>query len=98
MEERFEIGTPLGEVWMWGRDTGKPVALVITGAFAEFHIYDRLQLVLPGFDVLRTHLPGNHCPPLVATSIGAMAAALTEAVNARFPGRALLIVGFSTGA
>ena len=53
MEDRFEIATSLGEVWLWGRDTGKPVVLVITGAFAEFYVYDHLQLALPQFDVLR---------------------------------------------
>jgi pimeloyl-ACP methyl ester carboxylesterase len=98
MEERFEIATPLGDVWMWGRDTGKPIALVITGAFADFDIYTRLQLVLPQFDVLRTHLPGNHSPALAETSIGVMAAAISQAVSSRFGGRPLVIVGISTGA
>ena len=98
MEERFEIATSLGEIWMWGRDTGKPIALVITGAFAEFDIYTRLQLVLPQFDVLRTHLAGNHCPSLIDTSIGAMASAISQAMTSRFGGRPLIVLGISTGA
>jgi pimeloyl-ACP methyl ester carboxylesterase len=98
MEERFEIATPLGDIWMWGRDTGKPIALVITGAFADFEIYDRLQLVLPQFDVLRTHLPGNHSPALAETSIAAMSGAISEALTSRFAGRSMVTLGFSTGA
>lgn len=98
MEERFEIATSLGEVWMWGRDTGKPIALVITGAFADADIYTRLQLVLPQFDVLRTHLPGNHSPPVADTSIGVMAAAISQAMTSRFGGRPLVILGISAGA
>src|SRR5258706_3734997 len=98
MEDRFEIATPLGDIWMWGRDTGKPVVLLITGAFAEFHVYDRLQLVLPEFDVLRTHLPGNHCPELIDISVGVMSGAVSQAMGARFAGRALVILGISAGA
>ena len=98
MEDRFEIATPLGDVWMWGRDTGKPILLVVTGAFAEFGVYDRLQLVLPGFDVLRTHLPGNHSPPLIDTSVGVMGRALGLAMDARFADRPFVAIGVSTGA
>jgi pimeloyl-ACP methyl ester carboxylesterase len=98
MDERFEIATSLGEVWMWGRDTGKPIVLLITGAFADFDVYDRLPLVLPQFDVLRTHLPGNHSPVLIDTSIGVMAGAISQAMTARFGGRPLVILGLSTGA
>lgn len=98
MEERFEVATPLGEIWMWGRDTGKPICVVITGAFAEFGVYDRLQLVLPQFDVLRMHLPGNHSPVLVDTSIGVMGHALSLAMAERFAGRPFVMVGVSTGA
>jgi hypothetical protein len=98
MEERFEIAMSLGEVWMWGRDTGKPIALVIAGAFADFAIYDRLQIVLPQFDVLRTHLPGNHCPELAAANVGVMAGGISQALGARFAGRPTVGVGLSVGA
>jgi pimeloyl-ACP methyl ester carboxylesterase len=98
MEERFKIATSLGEVWMWGRDTGKPIALVIAGAFADFAIYDRLQIVLPQFDVLRTHLPGNHCPELAATDVGVMAGGISQALAGRFAGRPTIAIGISAGA
>jgi len=98
MEQRFEIATPLGEVWLWGRDTGQPILLVVTGAFAEFEVYDRLQLAAPQFDVLRTHLPGNHGPELSDGSIEGMAAAISQAMVARFAGRPFVILGLSTGA
>ena len=46
-EQRFEVETPFGPVWLWGRDTGRPLVVVATGAFAESWVYDRLQLALP---------------------------------------------------
>src|SRR5205814_783389 len=97
-EERFEIATPVGDIWMWGRDTGKPIALVMTGAFADAHIYSRLQLVLPQFDVLRTHLPGNHCPELIDISVGVMASGVSQALTSHFGGRPMVAIGLSTGA
>lgn len=97
-EQRFEVETPLGPVWFWGRDTGRPLLLVINGAFAEFWVFDRLQAELPDVDVLRTHLPGNHCPGLVANNVGTLAHALSHALEQRFAGRRVAVVGLSTGA
>ena len=97
-EQRFEIDTPLGPVWLWGRDTGRPLMLIINGAFAEPWVLDRLQGRLPDVDVLRTHLPGNHCPGLVVNDIATLAQALDLALEQRFPGRRAAVVGLSTGA
>lgn len=98
MEQRFEVETPLGPVWLWGRDTGKPLIVVLPGLGAQFWVYDKLQGDFPEADVLRSHLPGNHSPPLCAASIGSFGAALSQALGSRFPGRWAVLVGISTGA
>ena len=97
-EQRFEVDTPLGPIWLWGRDTGRPLVLLINGAFAEAWVFDRLQGELPDVDVLRAHLPGNHCPGLVANNIGTLAQALSLALEQRFSGRRAVVIGLSTGA
>lgn len=94
---RHEVATDLGPVWLWGRDTGRPILLVISGAFAQENSFHRIQDFFPEADVLRTHLPGNHCPELSDTSIQAYATALDEAVVSRWPHRPLLALGVSTG-
>lgn len=90
--------TPLGPIWFWGRDTGRPVLLIITGVFENA---DRFANT-PGFfhdaDVMWAHLPGNHCPELAEVSIAAFAAAFSHAIDARFAGRPVAIAGVSTGA
>ena len=92
----IEVPTALGPVWFRGEDRGRPLLLVITGAFAQVQTLD--TLTVGGVDVLRLHLPGNHSPPLAATSIGAYAAAITEAVRRRFAGRPCAVMGVSVGA
>lgn len=93
-----EVQTALGPVWLWGELTGKPVLLIITGAFAVENTLDHTARFFPEVDVLRAHLPGNHSPSLAVTSIGAFASAFTEAVEAVAPGLPLAVVGISTGA
>jgi hypothetical protein len=92
----IEVETALGPVWFHGTDSGRPLLLLITGAFAEPWAFD--TLVVAGVDVLRIHLPGNHCPPLAAVSVGAHAAAISQAFRRRFADRPCAVVGFSTGA
>lgn len=98
MEERFEVETPFGPVWLLGRDTGKPLFVLATGLFAQPWVFDRLQIALPDVDVARFHLPSNHSPPLVPNSIGTIGRALTIAIEARYPGRPTAILGLSAGA
>jgi pimeloyl-ACP methyl ester carboxylesterase len=88
----------LGPVVFHGRDTGRPVLLVILGAFATFKQLDRIQDLIPGVDVWRTHLPGNHCPPLQVTSVGAFGFAISQAIGERLSGRQVAVVGVSAGA
>lgn len=97
MSERFEVQTSLGPVWLLGRDTGRPILLVITGAFAAADLFWRMQDHFPDADVLRVHLPGNHCPELAETSIRAFAAAVDEALALRWPNRPAMAVGLSVG-
>lgn len=97
MSTRFEIPTALGPVWLWGRDTGRPILLVISGAFAEENFFCQIQDRFPEADVLRTHLPGNHCPELADTSIQAYATALDTALVALWRKRPVFAFGVSTG-
>jgi pimeloyl-ACP methyl ester carboxylesterase len=91
------VETSLGEVWLDGRDTGRPLLVVILGSFSEPDELHDTQERFGALDVLRLHLPGNHCPELAATSIGAFAAAFSEALATRFPGRPYAVLGVSTG-
>lgn len=97
MESRFEVDTSRGQVWFWGRDTGRPILLVISGAFATADFFWNIQRAFPDADVLRTHLPGNHCPALSEISIAAFAQALDEALAARWRDRPLMVFGASVG-
>jgi len=98
MEERVEVDTAFGPIWFHGRDTGRPVMLLLTGAFAAADVLDHTQAFLPDVDVWRAHLPGNHCPAIAPVSIGVFAAAYGEALTARVGERPLAVVGLSTGA
>jgi pimeloyl-ACP methyl ester carboxylesterase len=93
---RFE--TPLGPVELHGRDTGRPVQLVITGAFASSNTLELNQERFPDLDVWRSHLPGNHSPALAATSVGVFAAAISQALRQRLAGRTASVIGLSVGA
>jgi pimeloyl-ACP methyl ester carboxylesterase len=81
-----------------GALTGRPVLLVITGAFAGPGTLDHLQRVFQTVDVLGTHVPGNHCPLLKAVSVDAHAAALSDALGQAVPDARLGVLGLSLGA
>ncbi|MGZ6020887.1 MAG: hypothetical protein ACXWKO_19650, partial [Phenylobacterium sp.] len=98
MEPIRRIETPLGPVEFRGRDTGRPVQLVITAAFASEGQLGGNQARFPDLDVWRAHLPGNHCPELVALSVGAFGAAFSSALRIAAPGRPVAAVGVSAGA
>lgn len=98
VETRFEFETALGPVWFWGRDTGRPVLLMISGAFNDADYMCGLQSHFPDADVLRAHLPGNHCPELSETSLRAYVAAFDEALGLGWPRRPMTVLGASTGA
>lgn len=89
----IEVSTDLGPIQFRGRDSGKPILLLITGAFATEDQMSLLQDRFPAVDALRAHLPGNHCPSLVDSSVGVFAAAFTTALNSRFAGREVVVVG-----
>lgn len=97
MTSRFEVATPLGPIWFLGRDTGRPLLLVVTGAFAAETLFFGMQDHFPAADVLRVHLPGNHSPALSETSVEAFATAIDAALAARWPDRPLIAVGLSIG-
>jgi pimeloyl-ACP methyl ester carboxylesterase len=98
--ERRAFETPLGEVWLHGEptafaDSRQPIVLAISGAFVSDAAFDRLPIALPSAAVLISHLPGNHSPPLVTTSVGAFAAAYRAVVQQL--GREVIICGSSLG-
>jgi len=97
MTSRFEVATPQGPVWFTGRDTGRPLLVVVTGAFAAETQFFGMQEHFPAADILRVHLPGNHCPSTSETSVRAFAAAIDGALAARWPDRPLIAVGLSVG-
>jgi pimeloyl-ACP methyl ester carboxylesterase len=94
--ERLEVETRFGPVWLWGEDTGRPVILILNGAFADVEGIGSVRSQV--FDVFNAHLPGNHCPDLVRTNIGVWSSAFGEALARAFPERPLLVAGISTGA
>lgn len=96
-EEKLEVETPFGPVWFWTRDTGLPVLLLITGTFADADTLEGLDAVMLGVDVWRAHLPGNHCPPLAANSVGMFAAAYSHAIGSALKGRDVVVLGLSVG-
>lgn len=96
-EEKLEVETPFGPVWFWRRDTGLPVLMLITGTFADADTLDGLDEAMIGVDVWRAHLPGNHCPPLAANSVGMYAAAYSHAIGTALKGRDVVVLGLSVG-
>lgn len=83
---------------MRGADTGRPVLFTVAGAFSHPDYLYRLPGFFPELDVWRAQLPGNHCPELVANSIGVFGAAYAEALAQRLQGRPAAILGVSVGA
>ncbi len=96
METRFEVETRRGPVWLWGRDTGRPLLLVLTGTANPANYLDRTQDLHPATDVLRGHMPGNHCPAFDEWSMRAIVEAYDEALT-NWPGRAVTVLGASVG-
>ena len=96
--EIIEVQTEFGPAQFRGTDTGKPILLLITGAFSSEQVMVQLGARFGKVDVLRAHLPGNHCPPLIQTSVGVFGAAYGAALDQRFPGRDIVLVGLSVGA
>jgi pimeloyl-ACP methyl ester carboxylesterase len=73
----------------------RPVVLAISGAFAQADAFDLIHERLPEAAVFVAHLPGNHSPPLIATSVGAYAAAFSRVLGQL--GRPAIVCGASVG-
>jgi pimeloyl-ACP methyl ester carboxylesterase len=91
--------TFLGPIWLQGESAAfsdrRPIVLAIAGAFAPADAFDLLALRLPQAAVLTGHIPGNHCPPLAASSPGAFMAAYSAAIAEL--GRPTIVCGASLG-
>lgn len=103
--ERRTFETPLGPIWLHGEasafESDRPVLFLLTGAFSTAdgapsaaHLAPH---VAPYFSVVGAHLPGNHCPPLLATSVGVYAAAYSHALDQAFARRPIVALGASIG-
>lgn len=102
MLERFEFETPLGPIWLFGAAgvlaDDRPVVLVILGALAPGEgQWSELADDLPEAAVLIAQLPGNLCPSLAATSVGAFAFAFDHVVQTKFSHREVIACGVSAG-
>lgn len=89
--DRREVETPLGQVVLWGRDTGRPVLLVIPGLFAKPGAFEHLQNSLAAVDVWRAFLD-----PEPDGSVEGFASQFSAAVASLR--RPLGVVGVSAGA
>jgi pimeloyl-ACP methyl ester carboxylesterase len=97
--------TSLGTIWLRGEaqafDGDRPLVFGLTGAFARQEgMPSPLYLgphLAPDFAMVGGHLPGNNCPPLMVASIGAYAAAYSQALDQAFPTRRIVALGVSVG-
>ena len=101
--ERTDVATSLGVIPLWAPagalTSGKPVVLVITGAWAEANDMMKTPGVVgPAWDAAVMRLPGNGTPWLAETSIEAWAEAVGELIETALAGRAMVLVGLSVGA
>lgn len=95
--------TPFGPIVLVGLpeafESSRPLVVALAGAFAipRGPLFHLAPLLAPNVDVVAGHLPGNHCPTLVATSVGVYAAAYSHVINTAFAGRAVISCGASIG-
>lgn len=97
-ETRFEIDTPLGPVWFWGRDTGKPILLFIGGIVAPLEFGEPLHAQLPGVDLVRAHIAGLHWRGLREVSFSCLSAGFDSALGQIAGDRPVAVFGHSAGA
>lgn len=100
-ERTFE--TPFGPIVLWGLpeafESPRPLLVCIAGAFAiPFGPLFRLAPAMAqDCDVVTGHLPGNHTPTLISTSVGIYAAAYAHVISTAFADRTVSICGASIG-
>ena len=88
--------TSLGEVPLWGRiEAGKPLLLVIRGAFPDLHHLRELADRFPDYSVALAHVPGMYTPFFADQSIAAFGRAFDEIVAAF--GGPTVVLGVSIG-
>jgi pimeloyl-ACP methyl ester carboxylesterase len=97
------IQTGLGPIPLWSPAgalaSGKPLVLVITGAWAEADDMLKTPAVAPPiWDAAVMRLPGNGTPALAETSVEAWARAVGELIETALAGRPVVLVGLSVGA
>ncbi len=94
--ESLALQTRLGPIVLSAYVAGPgPLILVIRGAYATEDQYSQLPAALPEVRVAFGEVPGNRTPTLAAQSVGAFAAAYSEAL-AQLPDR-IVVCGVSLG-
>ena len=98
--ERTDVATRLGVIPLWAPAgalaSGKPIVLVITGAWADpDDMLKTPDVVAPTWDAAVMRLPGNGTPWLSETSIPAWAQAVSELIETVLAGRRVVLVGLS---
>lgn len=95
--------TPYGPIVLWGRpeafDSDRPLVVAIAGAFAiaKGPLFQLAPLLVDA-EIVTGHLPGNHCPTLIGTSVGLYAAAYSHVIASAFADRTVVTCGASIGA
>lgn len=95
--------TPYGPIVLWGRpeafSSDRPLVVAIAGAFAiaKGPLF-QLAPLLADAEIVTGHLPGNHCPTLIGTSVGLYAAAYSHVIANAFAERTVVTCGASIGA
>src|SRR5687767_13830155 len=101
--DKREFQTPFGVVPLWGDfasfDSGRPLVVGILGAFAieRGSLFGVPPHIAGVADMVVGHLPGNHTPPLVASSVGVFSAAYSHVISKAFSNRRVVSLGASIG-
>jgi pimeloyl-ACP methyl ester carboxylesterase len=101
--EKREFQTPFGVVPLWGDfanfDASRPLVVGILGAFAieRGSLFSVPPHIAGSADMVVGHLPGNHTPALVYSSVGVFSAAYSHVIANVFSERRVVSLGASIG-
>lgn len=95
-----EIPTPFGPIWLRSREafasSARAALVVISGAYAHRDSMTPITHELSNVDVYFGHVPGNHCPQTITSSVGVFSAAYSHAIDSVH--RSVVLLGVSLGA
>ena len=101
MTEGRVFDTSRGPILVHGRlddfRAGRPLLVMIRGAFPEIDQMVELGARFPQADFAWWDLPGMHSPAFAESSVAGFARAMDEAIDLAFPGRPVNVLGLSIG-